>query len=124
MPATPPETNARETFVCLRCGGCCRGEGIVRVGAREIKAAAEFLGVSEEDFTRLYTVLRPDRRGLMLGEKEDGTCTMLAADNRCRIHAVKPDQCKTFPWKWRNDDSSGICPAITPPVNPNPEQQP
>ena len=120
MSLTPPEPVSRKDFACLRCGACCRTEGIVRIRETEIEAAAQSLGTSVEDFTQRFTRLRPERDGLMLAEREEGTCAMLAADNTCRIHTAKPEQCKTFPWNWRNDDSAGICPALTPSKTPNP----
>lgn len=116
MPLSPKESKVPEDFTCLGCGACCRVEGIVRIREAEIEAAAACLDLAVDAFLRRYTVLRPDREGLMLAEREDGACVLLAPDNRCRIHAVKPEPCKTFPWKWRNDDSEKICPALRKPL--------
>ena len=33
-------------------------------------------------------------------------------DNCCRLHAVKPDKCRTFPHAWTNPDSHAVCPEL------------
>ena len=101
-------------FVCRRCGACCRiKNGIVRVSAAEIARIAAFLGVAEQDFIDHDTELAPDRRGLILRSRPDGACAWLADDNRCRIHPVKPEKCRTFPYAWTNDDSTEVCPGLS-----------
>ena len=97
-------------FVCRRCGACCRiKDGIVRVSEAEIARIAAFLGMSEQDFIDCETDVAPDRRGLILKSRPDGSCAYLADDNRCRIHPVKPDKCRTFPYEWTNADSAEVC---------------
>lgn len=109
-------------FRCQGCGACCRiPDGIVRVGDEEIARIARFLGVGEATFIADHTLLAPDRRGLMLQSRPDGACAFLDADNRCRIHPVKPDRCRTFPYEWRNTNSFSVCPALAalrPPSRP------
>lgn len=102
----PNEPNAGapvpEGFHCLHCGACCRWEGPVRIREEEADRIAEFLKMDVRDFIALYTELLPDRTGLTLTEKPDGSCIFLdEAGNLCLIHAVKPGQCSDFPWKWR-----------------------
>ncbi len=100
-------------FTCERCGACCRiKDGIVRVSDKEIARIAAYLGVPEADFIANETELAPDRRGLVLKSLPDGACAWLAPDNTCRIHAVKPDKCRTFPHAWTNPDSADVCPAL------------
>ncbi|MBR1921164.1 MAG: YkgJ family cysteine cluster protein [Kiritimatiellae bacterium] len=101
------------SFSCLGCGACCRiKDGIVRVGAGEIARIAAFLGRPEQDFIDRETELAPDRAGLILRSRPDGACVWLDDANRCRIHAVKPDKCRTFPLDWQNPDSAAVCPAL------------
>ena len=101
-------------FVCRRCGACCRTkDGIVRVNEAEIDRIAAFLGMDEAAFIEKETELAPDRRGLMLHSRTDGSCAFLSADNLCRINPVKPDKCRTFPQSWVNPDSASVCPALT-----------
>ena len=100
-------------FTCRRCGACCRiKDGIVRVSDAEVARIAAFLGMSEADFVANETEVAPDRRSLVLKSLPDGACAYLTADNLCRINAVKPDKCRTFPFEWTNPDSSEVCPAL------------
>ena len=87
-------------FHCAGCGECCRWEGIVRVDDAQIAAIAEYLHITEQEFIDRYTRLAPDRRGLVLLDAPDGACCFLTPDNRCRIHPVKPRQCRDFPKTW------------------------
>lgn len=108
-----PDVVELSRFECRCCGACCRiPDGICRVGEAEIRRIAEHLGIGEEEFIANETELAPDRKTLMLKNTEEGACAWLAADNRCRIHPVKPDKCRTFPFEWRNCDSHEICPGI------------
>jgi Fe-S-cluster containining protein len=100
-------------FECRRCGACCRiRDGIVRLSDAEIMRIAGFLGMSEADFIENETVLSPDRRCLVLKDAPDGGCAMLDERGLCRIHEVKPDKCRTFPYEWTNADSAGYCPGL------------
>ena len=78
----------------------------------EIARIAAFLGEDEEAFIAAETELSPDRKGLILKSRADGSCVYLTEDNRCRIHPVKPDKCRTFPYEWTNPDSHHICPGL------------
>ena len=100
-------------FKCQGCGACCRiKDGIVRVGDDEIRRIAAFLGMSEQEFIDRETEIAPDRKGLILKSRADESCVYLTDDNRCRIHPVKPDKCRTFPFEWTNPDSAEVCPAL------------
>ena len=100
-------------FECRGCGACCRiKDGIVRVSEAEIRRIAGFLGLSEQEFIDRETEIAPDRRGLILKSRPDESCVYLTDDNRCRIHPVKPDKCRTFPFEWTNSDSTEVCPAL------------
>lgn len=100
-------------FRCQCCGACCRiKDGIVRVSEAEIARIAVYIGMSEADFIATETDVAPDRKTLMLKSDPDGSCVYLTKDNHCRIHAVKPDKCRTFPFEWTNADSHEVCPAL------------
>ena len=100
-------------FKCQGCGACCRiKNGIVRVGEAEIRRIAEFVGMSEQEFIDHETEIAPDRKGLILKIRPYDACVYLTDDNRCRIHPVKPDKCRTFPFEWTNPDSAEVCPAL------------
>lgn len=107
------KTISDKSFVCRRCGECCRiKDGIVRVSDAEVARIAAFLGMSEADFIASETELAPDRRSLVLKSRADGSCAYLSSDNLCRINPVKPDKCSTFPFEWTNPDSAEVCPAL------------
>ena len=100
-------------FVCRGCGACCRiKDGIVRVSDAEIDRIASYLGMTDADFIARETDVAPDRKSLMLKSRPDGACAYLTEENRCRIHAVKPDKCRTFPFAWTNADSHEVCPGL------------
>ena len=100
-------------FECIGCGACCRiPNGIVRVGEDEISRIAKFLGMDEGEFISNETDVAPDRRGLILKSREDGSCVYLSEDNRCMIHNVKPDKCRSFPYEWVNNDSYEVCAGL------------
>ena len=100
-------------FKCRGCGACCRiKDGIVRVGDDEIRRIAAFLGMSEQEFIDRETEIAPDRKGLVLKSRSDESCVYLTDDNRCQIHPVKPDKCRTFPYEWTNEESSTYCPGL------------
>jgi Fe-S-cluster containining protein len=86
-------------YTCQRCTNCCRWPGVVRLNEDEIAAIAAHLRMSEESFIQRHTRLRPDRLGLSLLEKPDGSCEWLEGRD-CQIHAVKPAQCRAFPNEW------------------------
>lgn len=98
-------------YECQRCGACCRWSGQVKVSAAEIDAMAAHLGMSVSAFIEQYTRLRPDRRGLMLADKPNGECALLEGVD-CRVHPVKPQQCRTFPNEWNIPQFAERCRAV------------
>lgn len=98
---------------CQRCGACCRIEGIVRLTDEDVGRMAAELALTEDAFIADWTEIAPDRKGLVLKDAADGACIMLAEDNRCRVYAVRPEKCRTFPYDWVNPESSSYCPLCT-----------
>lgn len=84
-----------------------------------IDAAAVFLKMTPEDFIGQYTVLMPDRSGLTLIEKPDGSCIFLEETEppSCRIQPVKPEQCRRFPEHWNFPGWEKECPGAVPEEN-------
>jgi Fe-S-cluster containining protein len=92
-------------FSCTRCGNCCSGAaGYVWVDHREIAAIAHLLGLTAEQFEAHHTRRVGTRRSLL--ELPGGDCEFLERDptgrTRCRIHAVRPMQCRTWPF-WESN---------------------
>lgn len=97
-------------FNCLMCGKCCRWKGAVKITAEEVDGIAQFMNMNVDDFIDKHTYLLPDRSGLSLNENSDGSCSFLDSErNICTINAVKPSQCKRFPYTWRFPGWDEIC---------------
>ena len=94
---------------CKKCGNCCRVRGYVRLREGEIDTIAGYLGLSITDFTKSYTRVTHDRRGLSLIERSDASCIFLADDSLCAINAVKPAQCRDFPHLWHFAGYRELC---------------
>ena len=99
-------------YLCQRCGNCCRWPGFVRLNDQEIYSIAAFLQLTPAEFIEQHTELRPSRSGLMLKSNPAGSCIFLKGINTCTIQAVKPQQCRDFPNKWRFDGWREKCEAI------------
>ncbi len=100
---------ALKHFECRRCGNCCTWPGRVRITAEEADAIAAELGLTVSEFTECYTRLSASRRDLELTDHDDGSCIFLTEEKLCRIHNVKPEQCRGFPWKWDYPRSEELC---------------
>jgi Fe-S-cluster containining protein len=102
-------------FTCTQCGRCCTGEpGTVHATDVEQKQIAKHLGLSRNEFSRRYLRLRS--KGL-LRERPDGSCIFYK--DGCSIYAVRPAQCRTYPFWLRNlrteqdwKEADGECPGI------------
>ena len=84
-------------FECIRCGGCCRGAGTVRLSDTEIGALARRLEMSDPEFRAAYT--RGLRGGeVALREKRNRDCVFY--DGGCTVYQARPRQCRSWPF-WR-----------------------
>jgi len=91
----PSDTNnPRVLFDCLQCGDCCKGYGGTYVTDKDIEAIAGFIGCSAECFVAQYCTLSGSRP--LLAQRGDGYCIFW--DGLCRIHAVKPQMCRRWPF--------------------------
>jgi len=110
MNPIPDNKTLKEQFICRKCGECCRGEGFVKVTEPEIVKMAEYLGETAEEFKSRW--LRPALfDDFWLKEKPNKDCIFLE-NSQCLVHAVKPAQCRAFPFSWSNLDSISICPGL------------
>jgi Fe-S-cluster containining protein len=88
-------------FECAGCGHCCRwGEGYVWINERDIHAMADHLGMDVLEFARDYVRRIGARHSLK--ELADYRCVLLdeaeGPGERCRVYAVRPTQCRTYPF--------------------------
>jgi Fe-S-cluster containining protein len=92
-------------FSCQGCGNCCCGApGQVLVTIQEVKALAEELDVSIEQFRAMYT--HPvGNRWTSLKERRNHDCVFLDKHKRCRVYNLRPRQCRTWPF-WKRNLSS------------------
>jgi uncharacterized protein len=91
-------------FTCTQCGDCCTGDpGFVWVDDAELAAIAEFLGEPIEEVRGLTT--RTTARGRTLREKANGACVFYEKGRGCTIYAVRPAQCRTWPF-WESNVAS------------------
>ncbi|MFL5241182.1 MAG: YkgJ family cysteine cluster protein [Gemmataceae bacterium] len=104
-------------FRCTRCGNCCTGEpGYVYVNEEEIAAIAALRGESTDQVTALYT--KPAYREKSLREKANGDCVFFERGQGCTIYAVRPRQCRTWPFWQSNllspedwEHTKSVCPG-------------
>lgn len=104
-------------FECVAgCTNCCRVEGWVYITETNIREEAAFLGLSVDDFEARYVVRT--KYTLRLRKPPGSQCHFLE-DGGCKIHPVKPVQCRTFPF-WPElvedrdawNDTARNCPGI------------
>lgn len=104
------QKNIEEKFECQRCNECCRKPGYVYLKEGEAERIAEYLKLPIYDFTDQYCDVI-DRRRLVLKKQPDEVCIFLD-DNGCQVHAVKPEQCREFPYRWHTPASWNYCAGL------------
>ena len=100
-------------FACTQCGNCCTGgPGAVWFTAEEGRAMARHLGLGEADFLDRFTRRIGVRRSLNERESLHGhDCIFLDRSTQpgkavCGIYAVRPTQCRTWPFWPENIESA------------------
>ena len=84
-------------FSCTQCGKCCTGDpGYVWVTDEELAKLAKFRGDRASEFAAVYT--RSARGHRTLREKANGDCVFYEAGRGCTVYAVRPLQCRTWPF--------------------------
>jgi hypothetical protein len=103
--SAPPWYRDGLRFACTRCGNCCTGEpGSVRVSAEETAALARHVGLDLAAFHERFTRLLDDGT-TSLTEKPDHECIFWSSDQGCTVYAVRPLQCRAWPF-WRRNVAS------------------
>ena len=120
-PALIPEQLVQEAiekeFSCERCGNCCKGDGAVVIGPAEADRIAKFLKLTRREFVRRFAFkIGQDEWQLVDKANREQWCIFLERGEDglygCAINAVKPDQCGSFPAKWKNEDSFRTCAGL------------
>jgi uncharacterized protein len=92
---------------CEGCGRCCRElSGGVKVTFDEAKRIADYLAISNKDF---YKTVKKHADYCVMAQP----CQFLK-DNRCSIHAVKPNICLSYPLYYKKESpwiTVAACPA-------------
>ncbi|MCB9898390.1 MAG: YkgJ family cysteine cluster protein [Planctomycetes bacterium] len=108
-------------FECTACGRCCSNHGefsYVFSTRAERKAIAAHLGLSLRAFESEYTE-RVEGVGSRSFVSRGDACVFLDEHRRCAIYALRPKQCRTFPFwpelvadedSWERDVAS-FCPG-------------
>jgi len=135
IPAKDPWYADGLSFTCTCCGNCCTGgPGYVWMSDAEIDRLAAHLGISREETLKQYCRKLGQRVSLKEklspqgnydcifleerpAKKEKGKVTMRS--RVCGIYAVRPLQCRTWPFwdgnlasKARWDDAAKRCPGM------------
>lgn len=97
-----------ESFICQRCGACCRWPGSVLLSEADIAAAAAERKMTCEEFIETYTDLARNRAQLTLKEQRNGACVFLETGGACQIYGARPRQCRDFPHGWRVAGCPGL----------------
>lgn len=82
-------------FECTQCGQCCSRPGVVMITNPELVSIAHTIGVNLEYLKRIC--LDYDGEHWLIEVNEGEHCPFLEND-RCSVHAVKPEQCRTYPF--------------------------
>ena len=107
-------------FECTGCGACCKTHGdyaYVYLNDKDQTAAASLLKLKLVDFLNAHC--RTDANGNVHLTMVEGNCNFLDGEDRCRIYAVRPMQCRTWPFwtenlieeEW-NGPVTQCCPGI------------
>jgi len=106
-------------FGCTRCGNCCRQPGYVWISVDEMANMARYLSLPLDEFQESFDVQwDSNAQSWRIDAVHGEGCPLLDGDD-CRVHPVKPSQCKTFPfWPELLDDrnawneAKNYCPGM------------
>ncbi len=84
-------------FNCKMCGQCCRGEGGIIVVQEEIEHICKYLNIPEQVFISEYLI--KDVCGkYSIKINKHGYCIFFDTKKGCKIHVVKPNICRAWPF--------------------------
>ncbi len=96
-------------YLCRQCGARAAG-GIRAQPAAEIAPLAGHLGITlRPEFIARFTTLAARPPGIDFNRQSDGA--VFSGKSLCRVHAVKPLQCRDFPARWNFNGFEKLCQA-------------
>ena len=100
---------AFDPSACARCNGaCCRGEsGYVWVDRSEIESISNYLKIESDEFIRNF-LKKVGYKWSIKEIKKDDEYQCIFFDGGCSIYAVRPKQCREFPFWDRYKDPKHI----------------
>lgn len=86
-------------FKCTGCGRCCYGNksDYILLSVNEAENIRLALNLDEHVFVRDY-LSKLVRGGNGLRILNNGRCCLLDDNNQCRVYALRPTQCRTYPF--------------------------
>jgi len=89
-------------FECQICGNCCSGpeEGVIWITKAESEKAAQFLGISYDEFRNKY-LRRVGLKHTIIENMQSKDCIFLCCfegKKGCAIYNCRPMQCRTWPF--------------------------
>lgn len=101
------------TFLCTKCGDCCKSDGFIQMEEKEIVAIAEYVNQPIEALKQKYKIIEISPASYTLTVKGGGGCPFLK-ENLCSIEEVKPRQCRKYPfWPGMDfDKESKFCEGL------------
>ncbi len=87
---------SEKIFECKMCGECCKGKGGIYLESFEIERISKYLSVSTESFIIDYCEEVNGKKRLKISEK--GCCVFFDEVQKCKVHSVKPEICKLWPF--------------------------
>jgi Fe-S-cluster containining protein len=106
-------------FGCRMCGECCKGEGGIVVGPRDLPRLCAHLHIEAEGFIAAYGYLQDGKIKLRTGP--DKTCVFFLPGTGCSVHTAKPDICRAWPFfrgNMRDEGSLVMAKEFCPGINP------
>lgn len=94
-----------KSFECKKCGKCCKDinkNKTVILFPDDIRKLSDYLKVTSDEIKKNYCKIIKNlhkRRKIIYGLKSqaNGNCIFLDKDNTCRVHSIKPTQCRLGP---------------------------
>jgi Fe-S-cluster containining protein len=83
-----------DVFTCRRCGSCCKGYGGTYITESEIDNICRYLGMVRKQFMKRCCQISGGNP--IIAQGENGFCIFW--DQLCRIHPVKPQMCRRWPF--------------------------